>query len=147
MAETALIVRRPDWRARLDAYLDGLAGAAFDWRSMNCLHFAGGVIEAQTGVRLGDEFTEADRAACTDAKAAARIMLRLGFAAHADYFAARLTEVHPSQAGHGDLAMVDIGFGAMALVNPMELICLTPHGLDVLPRSAAVRAFSIPFTS
>lgn len=146
MAEAA-IIRRPDWRARLDAYLDSIWRRTFDWREMNCLHFGGGVIEAETGVVLGGDFSADDRAACIDAKSAVRIMLRKGFSSHGDYFAGKLREAHPSEARHGDLAMVDIGFGAMALVNPLELICLTPDGLAVLPRSAATRAFIIDFAS
>jgi hypothetical protein len=135
-----MITRLPNWRVRLDDYLDSIDGAPFEWGVLDCSLFASGCIEAMTGVDLAAE----TRGTYNDARSAARVAISLGFRDHVEFMAANVPEIHPAEAGLGDIAAVrtEDGF-ALALFNKQNLICMTRAGRGVLPRSDAYRAFRI----
>jgi hypothetical protein len=50
------LVRRPDWRSRLDQYLAACARRKFDAGRHDCALFAAGAVEAVTGTDLAAEY-------------------------------------------------------------------------------------------
>ncbi len=53
--------RYPDWRKRLEQYVQSLRGQPFEYGSLDCCQIAGGSIRAMTGVDLMSEFRYTDR--------------------------------------------------------------------------------------
>lgn len=134
--------RLPDWRQRLDAYLDWIEGQTFDWRILSCGLFAAGCVQAVTGIDFAAEF----EGKVTDAESAAVALEAAGFANVADLAAARLTECHVSELRMGDIASVDLSTGpTLYLVNapPLSLKGIGRRGYVTLPFDKAVRGFRV----
>jgi hypothetical protein len=66
--------RKPDWEARLAAYLEPLRLRAFAWGQHDCCTFSAGAVEAMTGVDPMPEF----RGRYSTAIGSARALSRFG---------------------------------------------------------------------
>lgn len=134
------LVRLPDWRARLRAWL-----IAVDRRPLlpgrhDCCLFAAGAIEAQTGVDLAAPW----RGRYTTYAGGRRILRRAGYAGHAALFAAHLTEAHVSAALPGDIALLPTAEGeAGGVVQGAAVFALSPLGVIALPLPPDARLFKI----
>src|SRR5690554_6328861 len=96
-------MRRKDWAARLNAYLQEVVRRPYDDAAHNCGTFVVGAVEAVTGEDFGKPYTEEP----TLARQIARLR-QDGFGTHADLAASLFEEIHPSQARIGDLAAFDV---------------------------------------
>lgn len=134
-------MRRKDWAARLQAYLQETAHKPYDEATHNCGTFAAGAVEAITGEAFGAEFTQA-----RTLKGQIARLRKAGFGTHADYAATLFEEIHPSQARIGDLAAFEVegplGI-ALGIVNGEKTFVLRPECLATLDTLSAVRAFRV----
>lgn len=132
--------RRPDWNARLHAYVDAVKRLPFDWGEHNCATFAAGAIEAMTGENLANGYRFKTE------RGALQAMKRAGFDNLADLAAAKLPEIHISQARLGDVAAIptDSAFGyVLGIVNGETILALRPDGMGLAPLFTATRAFRV----
>jgi hypothetical protein len=65
--------RKPDWEARLAAYLEPMRARAFAWGKHDCCTFTAGAVEAMTGVDPMPEFRGKYRSAAGSTRALRRI--------------------------------------------------------------------------
>jgi hypothetical protein len=134
------VARLPDWRRRLDDYLNSIEGRPFEWLSLNCGFFAADCVIAETGVDFAQEF----RGKFKTEKGAALALRRAGFASVVDVAAARLPEIAPHAATYGDIAAVLVDERpALVLVNRASLICMSATSKAALPSGRAYRAFRV----
>ena len=133
--------RAKDWRARLDAYLDGCNGRPFQWGGLDCALFAAGAVAVMTG----EDFAASFRGKYADEAGAKAAIRAAGFGSVADIAAAHLAEIAVAEAGMGDLASVDMpGHGpCLAVVGGPHIICMTLRGKGALPLMKANRAFRV----
>lgn len=134
----ARMVRRPDWRVRLDAHLAAAARHPFAWGSHDCVSFAAGAVEAMTGedLRAGTRYATAI--------GARRLLRRLGAADVLGLARAHLPEIPVAAARIGDLAAVATPDGpALAVVGGGHVLAPAHQGLAALPLSAAHAAFRV----
>ncbi|MBM6576338.1 hypothetical protein KCP91_08130 [Microvirga sp. SRT01] len=112
--------RKPDWEARLAAYLDPLRLRAFAWGRHDCCTFAAGAVEAMTGVDPMPEF----RGHYTTARGSVRALRRIGRGTLAATLDAKFESVEPSLAQRGDIIMssglLGICFGAFLIAVGRE---------------------------
>jgi len=136
-----MTVRLKDWRARLDAYLDGCNGRPFEWGGLDCALFAAGAVQAMTG----EDFAASFRGNYADAAGAEAAIQAAGFGSVAEIAAAHLSEIPVAEAAMGDLAAVDMpGHGpCLAVVGGPHIICMTLRGKGALPLTRANRAFRV----
>lgn len=132
--------RKPDWNARLHAYVDSVKRSPFDWGEHNCASFVVGAVEAMTGERLVSGYGfKTERGALS-------AMKREGFDNLADMAASKLPEIHISKARIGDVAAIptDTPFGyALGIVNGEMIMALRPDGMGLAPLLTATRAFRV----
>lgn len=127
-----------DWQPRLRAYLAAQADKPFKFGAMDCGAFAGGAVEAMTGVNphaavAGRYKTMAG---------ALRALRRLGHEDHIAYAASVLTEIEPAYAAWGDIAVVQGAPGlALGVVVGTHVEVRTPAGRGLVPLTDALRAF------
>lgn len=128
--------RRPDWQARLTAYLAEVRARPFadDW---HCALFAAGGVEAMTGMDLAAPY----RGRWTTPRGGLRVLRRSGFADHLALAGVHLPEILPSEAWPGDVAAVDEG--ALGIVQGRLVYVLGPSGVGLLPAEAIRRAFRV----
>jgi hypothetical protein len=134
--------RKKGWRLRLNAVITGAASQPFAWGAHDCGCFAASCVEAITG----DDTAAALRGTYSDAKGAAKALIRNGAKDLAEFAAQRFAELpHPSAAQVGDLALLPGDATGLALgVFVGELIVvMTPQGRGFVPRNRAVRAFTV----
>lgn len=126
------------WQHNLRDYLAAQADKPFEWSRNDCGAFAGGAVEAMTGVNPHAKVAGKYKTA----KGAALALKRLGFGDHIAYAASVMTEIDPAYAGFGDIAVVP-GDGGMALgvVTGTHVEVRAPAGRAVIPLADAVRAF------
>lgn len=135
-----ILTRLPNWRPRLDAYLDWLDGQTFDWAEISCGLFAAGCVQAVTNV----DFAEPFRGKVKDAKSAQRALLKAGYKTVADLAADRLEEDHPSKLQMGDIASVMLDSGpTLYLVSGSFLTGMGERGKVFLPLTSADRGFRV----
>ena len=135
-----MMKRCPDWPKQLHDYIDAVKRRPFDWAAHNCATFAAGAVAAMTGERLARSYRFKTE------RGALGAMKREGFDNLADMAAARLPEIHVSQASLGDLAAVptDTAFGfVLGIVNGETILALRPDGMGVMPLLSATRAFRV----
>lgn len=135
-------MRRKDWAARLNAYLQGVARTPYDDASHNCGTFAAGAVEAMTGEDFGAPYTNGVKTLAGQVKR----LRKAGFETHVELAASLFEEIHPSHARAGDLAAfeVDGPLGvALGVVNGERTFVLRPDGLGTLETLTAARAFRI----
>ena len=136
-------VRRPDWRARLAAYMAQVAVTAFRPGRHDCALFAAGAIEAMTGVDIAAPWRGSYRSLAAGRKALADA----GFASHVDVVARLFPETGPALAHVGDLAVLPSDVpdepGALGVVQGAGVYALRPSGLVLLDRLTIERAFCV----
>lgn len=136
-----IATRRPDWRPRLTAYLTETAGQGFRYGSNDCALFAAGAVRAMTDC----DPAAAWRGTYTTVEGGFKRLRKAGFQDHVDLAGSLFVEILPVFAQVGDLALVEGSDGnALSVFAGETIACLTPQGLGHLPRSAAVRAWSVP---
>lgn len=130
-----------DARERLDAYLDTLDSAHFDWGGIHCATFGADVVYAQTG----HDFAEGHRGSYSTREEATEYLKGLGFDDIGDYTAFYLPEIPVSDMDYGDLCTVkgETGEIALAMCGGTHLTAMTMHGKGSLRRSRALRAFKV----
>jgi hypothetical protein len=136
-----MIARLKDWRAQLDAYLDGCDGKPFQWGAIDCALFAAGAVAAMTGA----DFAEPFHGKYVDEDGAKAAIEAAGFKTVADIAAYHFPEIAVGEAGVGDLASVEMpGYGpCLAIVGGPHIICMTLRGKGALPLTKANRAFRV----
>ncbi|OCP17370.1 MULTISPECIES: hypothetical protein [unclassified Ensifer] len=138
------LTRRDDWRSRLEAAIDAVKAVPADWaKQADCgPHLTGRAVEALTGVDVAAAF----RGRYQSAAGALRVMKAAGFDNLGDLVASLLPEIHPSQAGVGDIAAIadDSPFGfALGVVDGERVFVMRPDGLGTVDLLAAQRAFKV----
>jgi hypothetical protein len=93
--------RKPDWEARLAAYLEPLRLRAFAWGRHDCCTFSAGAVEAMTGVDPMPEF----RGRYSTAIGSARALSRFGRGTLDATLDAKFETVPASLAQRGDIVM------------------------------------------
>lgn len=130
--------RFDDWQPRLREYLAARAEEPFEYGGCDCGAFAGGAIEAMTGVNPHAAVAGRYRTMM----GALRALRRLGHADHVAYAASVLTEIAPTYATFGDIAVVPGTDGlALGVVVGPHIEVRTAQGRGPVPLTAAVRAF------
>ncbi|MDF0489213.1 hypothetical protein PX554_13815 [Sphingomonas sp. H39-1-10] len=95
--------RKPDWDARLAAYLEPLRLRPFAWGSHDCCTFAAGAVEAMTGVDPMPEF----RGRYSTAIGSARAITRFGKGTVAATLDSKFEPVAAALAHRGDIVMTE----------------------------------------
>jgi hypothetical protein len=112
--------RKPDWEARLAAYLDPLRLRAFAWGRHDCCTFAAGAVQAMTDVDPMPEF----RGRYSTAIGSARALRRFGAGDLTTTLDSKFERVEPSLAQRGDIVMsgglLGICFGAFLIAVGRE---------------------------
>ena len=129
------VIRLPDWRVRLEAYLRDLRGQPFVWGRLDCALFAAGAVEAMTGVDLARGW----RGYRSQAEGL-RKLAAAGYETHADLVAKSLTEIHPSAVQMGDVVLIE---GALAIVQGRFAYAIGPAGLGLISLAASDRAWRV----
>jgi hypothetical protein len=131
-------LKLPGWEARLVAYLGSVQRRAFDPSNFHCGVFAADCVEAMTGVDMAAAWRG------LSLQAGLRAIRREGFCSHVDLVAARLAEVAPSLAQPGDVAVVPGSDGpALGILQGAGVYVLGPHGVGLIGRMLATRAFRV----
>lgn len=137
------LTRLDDWRFRYDAAIDEIKARPFDWKAHECVTgLAGRIVLEITGVDLISE--HAGR--YDDAASAVRFMRGLGFDNLGDLVGSILPEIHPSKAGIGDIAAIEMDgpFGyALGVVNGERVYFLAEHGFGTVDLLDIQRAFKV----
>lgn len=95
--------RKPDWEARLAAYLEPLRAREFTWGSHDCCTFTAGAVEAMTGTDPMPEFRGAYRSAAS----ASRALRQIGAGDLPRTLGGKFRRVAPNLAQRGDIVMHD----------------------------------------
>jgi hypothetical protein len=95
------MTRKPDWEARLAAYLEPLRARPFAWGQHDCCTFSAGAVAAMTDVDPMPEF----RGRYTTAIGSARALRRFGRGTLAATLDAKFERVEPAFAQRGDVVM------------------------------------------
>lgn len=137
------LVRVKNWRACFVAEIDRLKRTPFAWGSHDCgPGLAGNLVLAITGVDCAAQF----RGEYSTAAGALKTMKAAGFDNLADLVASMLPEIHPSEAGIGDIAAVPhegpLGY-ALGVVNGERIFVLRESGLGTVDLLDAKRAFKV----
>ncbi len=135
------LTRLPDWRARLDDYLDSIEGRPFAWGELDCALFAADAVQAITGVDLAADF----RGKYSDQAGAEAAVKSAGFEDYASLVASMLPAVEIGRHMIGDVAVVESAeFGpCLAIVGGMHVTCMTLRGKGSLPLARASRIFRV----
>lgn len=137
-----MTMKLPGWEGRLIKYLSVCAKAPFRPGRLDCGLFAGGAIEAMTGV---DPSTEL-RGEYSTIEAAMDKLNAMGFVDHVDFAASKFeTHLSPLNACRGDMAVVhDMnGFPALGIVQGENIYIMELTGIGLRPLTDAVKAFKI----
>jgi hypothetical protein len=112
--------RKPDWDARLAAYLEPLRLRPFAWGSHDCCTFAAGAVEAMTGVDPMPEF----RGRYSTAIGSARALTRFGKGTLEKTLDGKFEAIPAALAHRGDIVMsggaVGLGWGASLIAVGAE---------------------------
>lgn len=112
--------RKPDWDARLAAYLEPLRARAFAWGQHDCCTFAAGAVQAMTDVDPMPEF----RGRYSTAIGSARALRRFGAGDLASTLDRKFEPVDHPLAQRGDIVMTSgllgICLGGLAVVVGQE---------------------------
>jgi hypothetical protein len=107
--------RKPDWEARLAAYLEPLRLRHFEWGLHDCCTFAGGAVEAMTGVDPMAEF----RGKYRSAPSSIRVLKTIGAGNLERTLDSKFEPVPPALAQRGDIVMhgglLGVCLGAVAV--------------------------------
>ncbi len=134
------IVRLPDWRGRLIAYLGAARGQGFAYGQLDCALFAAGAVEAMTGVDLAAPY----RGTYASQAEGRQLMRQAGHASHFDLVQSVFAEVPVAFAQAGDLAKVVQGAQAgLGIVQGDRVYVATPAGLGLVDLTDAVQAWRV----
>ncbi len=107
--------RKPDWDARLAAYLEPLRTRAFAWGAHDCCTFTAGAVEAMTGIDPMPEF----RGRYATAIGSARALRRYGAGTLEATLDTKFGRVPAPLAQRGDLVMttglLSIAWGSFSI--------------------------------
>ncbi len=132
--------RLPDWRARLLTYVANAAQTPFEEGKHDCALFFAGAVDAMTGV----DFAAPWRGRYTTTRGGLRVLRRDGFADHVALAAYHLPGKPPAFLAVGDGAVVETDDGpALGVVQGAQVYILLPHGLGLVPVTAAARGFEV----
>ena len=95
--------RKPDWDARIAAYLEPLRLRPFEWGRHDCCTFTAGAVEAMTGVDPMPEF----RGRYSTAVGSARALRRFGAGTLAATLDGKFAPIAAPLAQRGDIVMAD----------------------------------------
>lgn len=113
--------RLPDWETRLAAYLEPLRLRAFAWGEHDCCTFAGGAVQAMTGIDPMAEF----RGHYATAIGSARALRKFGAGDLASTLDAKFERVSSALAHRGDIVM---SAGALGICMGPFLIAVGIEG-------------------
>lgn len=121
-------IRRPDWKARLSAYVDAVRREPFAYGSHDCALFAAGALEAMTG----EDPARAFRGTYGTLEEGEARLRAAGFASCLDYARSLLEPVAPVHAQRGDIAVVDIGAPSFGVVLGAQIALLSEYGVALI---------------
>lgn len=138
------MTRLPDWPERLDRLVKDARHRTFAWGRFDCCLFAADAVAAVTGIDPAEPW----RGTYTDARAAARLLARMGCL---DATAAGIARHHgwpgvpPAFLGRGDVALVRLEDNRHALAVCLGIGFVLPaqHGLAALDRNHALSGWRI----
>ncbi len=136
-----MLIRYPDWAARLEVFLHANAARFFCYWQWDCCLFVCDAIQAMTGVDLAREYR-----GCYGSAEEARALAK-SVRAVAEQVAARhgLFEVSPQHAGRGDVVLIRRPRGhslGLVVLNGGVLVA-GAKGLMFAPRILAARAWRV----
>jgi hypothetical protein len=137
-------MRRPDWEARLLAYLAEVQDRPYRWGRHDCALFGAGVVRAVTGKDFGRGW----RGKYKSAAGAARILARRGFADYEGPFTAALGEpVAPLLCQRGDVVSNGDSIGVLwQQGGPVALFVGADgerEGLVIMPVGSLVKGWRL----
>lgn len=136
------MTRRPDWHARLSAYLTKAGQQPFAEGSHDCALFVGGAVEAMTGT---DPMAELRGRYQTTAEGLA-LLRSMGYADHLAWFSAQLDQMPKgARPAPGDVACIPGHDGpALGIVQGEAVYVLQPErGLGFAALSQVRRAWRV----
>lgn len=135
------LTRLPDWRQRLDDYLDSIDGKPFRWGELDCALFAADCVQAMTGVDLAADF----RGLYTDQEGAEAAIKVAGHDTYAELVSSLLPLAEGGKHMIGDVAVVESpAFGpCLGIVGGMHIHVMTLRGKGALPLARASRIFRV----
>lgn len=129
-----------DWPKRLNDHIEEWRHKKFEWGKADCALFCLYAEQAMCGASRFDDFIGKYRSAAGSVKA----LLKIGGGDLAASLGARLSEIEPSKAQRGDVALIDTPLGdALSLVVGDKVAAMGPDGLVFLPLSAAKKAWKV----
>jgi len=142
--------RLPDWRQRLELFIDKVERDQFAYGTADCgPGWAGAAVEAVLGIDIAVPF----RARYSTASGALRVMREAGFSNLGDMFGKLLEdaagspcEIHPSAARLGDIMAIadDTGFGfTLGICNGERILVRRLDGKGTVDRLMAARAWGL----
>lgn len=132
--------RLTDWRPRLVRYLGWAARTPFRPGTLDCALFGAGGVEAI----LGRDPAAALRGRYTTLSEGYAMLREMGHEDHIAMAAAEFSEVAPSLAWPGDLAVVETAEGpALGIMQGQMVYVMARSGMGLEPRAAAMRAFRV----
>lgn len=136
------MIRLPDWRPRLSAYLTSVARTPFDYGTHDCALFVAGAVQAMTGVDLAEHY----RGRYTTLEGGLKALARHGLADHEAAAMALFARVHPAFAAVGDIAVIATpeNITALGIFEGQHIAVATPTGLGFVPRDQAVLGLKVP---
>ncbi|MBM2294713.1 hypothetical protein JQX09_22395 [Sulfitobacter pseudonitzschiae] len=128
------IARLPDWRQRLQTYIQDVSRTPFEEGVNDCALFLAGGVAAMTGVDYGAPF----RGRYTTIRGGLRVLRRAGFEDHVALAQHHLAAKPVAFANVGDGAIVLSGNErALGIVQGPNVFVLRPEGLGHVPLAAA----------
>ncbi len=128
------VPRFPDWRARLQDYLQKVSRTPFEDGVNDCALFLAGGVEAMTG----KDYAAPYRGRYTTIRGGMRILKRAGFEDHIDLALHHLKEKPVAFANVGDGAVVVNGNEpALGIVQGPSIFVLMEHGIAHVPLTQA----------
>ena len=138
-------LRRGDWEARLTAFLASARGRPHDYGRHDCLLFAAGAVDAQTG----HDYARGFRGRYRSERGAARLLRRLGHRRPEQLIDALLPQIPIGFAQRGDIVLDGEGIpgicvgGEALFVGAGEDGAVPERGFAVLPRGEWRRAWAV----
>ncbi|MGW8278533.1 DUF6950 family protein [Sphingomonas aurantiaca] len=113
--------RKPDWEARLAAFLESVRLQVFAWGSHDCCMFTGDAVEAMTDVDPMPEF----RGKYRSAAGASRALRTIGAGDLPRTLDGKFQSVPPALAQRGDIIMHD---GLLGICLGAVMVCVGLEG-------------------